>query len=277
MNTRDIAIYLIILSVIILLIGLTQEKKVLFVMIFVLICWIGLAILLVNLQLPLIVFPVFIYLSYVLLVYLSMFYYALSTGFTGNYNIWIKGSKRVFNTFFKVKIIGNKPRFPVIYALPNNHFSDTFELCLLPFVSEDARIVSSVRNPIIRNVIVDNLIDVNADVKGNFDNFNSSIKKCIYEEQRSVILFPEGAKARYVKKSWKTLAPLQSGTFITAYNENIPIVPVIIEKYCSIEGFFVPGTIKIHFLEPIIPDNALSPNWLKDEYEIKIRNALLSI
>jgi 1-acyl-sn-glycerol-3-phosphate acyltransferase len=69
-------------------------------------------------------------------------------------------------------------------------------------------------------------------------------------ERGTVILFPEGTRSRD-----GGLLPFKKGAFVLAVESGVPIVPAIIQGSAPIigKGRIRPGTIHVHFGEPVDP------------------------
>ena len=84
--------------------------------------------------------------------------------------------------------------------------------------------------------------------KAAFDSYKVAAKEV--ERGRSIIVYPEGTRGRDYH-----LRPFKKGPFVLAIASQCPIIPTIVHgsREVMAKGSFLvrPGTIDVHFLEPI--------------------------
>lgn len=232
-----------------------------------------------NVTYLVVILPLFLFLTFNALFYFSIIYYGVSTIITGNERTWIDGSREVYRRFFNVDIIGKRDYgHPVIFTLNNNHIGNFFDIFGLDLVDDKAKIIMS-DLPIITHVVpTDRKILLPLNTRNMHDFV---INRCRQEvsDGNSIIVFPEGkhALSKTENWSWKHLAKFQTGIFEFAFDNKVPIVPVITESYRSFHYILFPGTYRIHFLDEIHPEEASSVDDLKKICRERMNEKMLKL
>lgn len=155
---------------------------------------------------------------------------------------------------FEKEIDWSKP-----YILCANHAS-VLDITAMTFISPKA--ISFIgkaellKNPVTR--IFFKTIDIPVDRKSRMSSFRS-FKKAndMLKEGKSLAIFPEG---KIDEQYPPTIHPFKSGAFRLAIENNVPIIPIVIENAWKIlwdDGHKLgsnPGIVQIHVFAPINTD-----------------------
>ncbi|MGJ1324522.1 lysophospholipid acyltransferase family protein [Sphingobacterium faecium] len=152
---------------------------------------------------------------------------------------------------FEEKIDWSKP-----YILCANHTS-VLDITAMTYISPRAITflgkTELLKNPVTR--IFFKTIDIPVDRKSKMSSFRS-FKKAndMLKEGKTLVIFPEG---KIDKQYPPTIHPFKSGAFRMAIENNIPIIPIVIENAWEIlwdDGHKLgshPGTVNIQVFAPI--------------------------
>lgn len=152
---------------------------------------------------------------------------------------------------FEEKIDWSKP-----YILCANHTS-VLDITAMTYISPRAITflgkAELLKNPVTR--IFFKTIDIPVDRKSKMSSFRS-FKKAndMLKEGKTLVIFPEG---KIDKQYPPTIHPFKSGAFRMAIENNIPIIPIVIENAWEIlwdDGHKLgshPGTVNIQVFAPI--------------------------
>jgi hypothetical protein len=180
----------------------------------------------------------------------------------------------------KFKRYNEERNNPVIFMLNSIPLNSTFSESCVPLLNQPhTKMVATKRNGIVGEVLrmTDSLIlpEQNA-----YAHFMKEARDSLLKDKESLIVFPEGKYIRKrnveKKQSIYELTEFQSGIFELALQDNIPIVPVVLQTDLCKDGLVNrSGVLNIYYLPPVFPNKYESIDALKAIVKKAMENQLL--
>lgn len=195
-------------------------------------------------------------------------------------SMWNAYSKRWINSLFQVRLHNYREynslgKTPVIFVLNRLPDSWPFDECVLSTLNQrNVRIVAEKQTETTVKAKLLQMLDylpVETKGGGGFDSFMKSGAAAL-DEGSSLLMMPESDKKGM---DWFRMARLHRGPFALAKQNNVPIVPVIVEGYRCPAGYVkAGGSLDLHFLDPVRPQEYTTSEGLRDQVRTKMNTVL---
>ena len=181
-----------------------------------------------------------------------------------------KETRKTLKQFFHVQVhhwrrYDARRDTPVIFLVKHLKYG-TLECFALPLMKQRrtkiVTVVHSSPSTMPLRQVLDMVGHIPLVAGAGYQDFMTHGKKAL-QDHYHLIVFPEGTHSNH-KTSWKQLATFQTGVFHLASETDTRVVPVLFEGFRDWRGYMTPGTLGVHFLDPLNPADFESAESLRD-------------